>query len=72
MTNNGWTSKPFKIGKGIRQGCPLSALLFLLEVEVLACNIRENEKDGLHIKINDEVKTIHMSQVADDTTILIS
>ena len=69
VTNNGWTSKPFKIGKGIRRGCPLSALLFLLAEEVLACNIRENENDGLQIKINDDVKTIHISQLADDTTL---
>ena len=68
VTNNGCTSKPFKIGKRIRQGCPLSALLFLLAAEVLACNIRENENDGLQIKINDDVKTIHISQLADDTT----
>ena len=69
MTNNGWTSKTFKIGKGIRQGCPLSVLLFQLAAEVLACNIRENENDGLQIKINDDVKTIHISQLADDTTL---
>ena len=49
MTNNGWTSKPFKIGKGIRQAGPLSALLFLLTAAVLACNIRENETDGLQM-----------------------
>ena len=71
MTNNGWTSKPFKIGKGIRQGCPLSALLFLLAAEVLACNIRKNKNDGLQSKINDEVKTIHILHLADDTTFFL-
>ena len=69
VTNNGWTSKPFKISKGIRQGCPLSALLFLLVVEVLACNIRENSNDGLHINVNGKIKTISISQLADDTTL---
>ena len=29
VTNNGWISKYFRIQKGIRQGCPLSALLCL-------------------------------------------
>ena len=47
VTNNGWTSKPFKINKGIRQGCPLSTLLFLLVVEVLACDIRKDNNNGL-------------------------
>ena len=28
VTNNGWTSKPLLIGRGIGQGCPLSALLY--------------------------------------------
>ena len=71
VTNNGWTSKPFKIGKGILQGCPLSALLFLLAAEILACNIRENENDGIQIKIKGDVKTIHISQLADDTTLFL-
>ena len=44
VTNNGWTSKPFFIGRGIRQGCPLSALLFLLVVEVLANKIRKKQR----------------------------
>ena len=34
LSNNGWTSKPFEVQRGIRQGCPLSALLFLLVVEI--------------------------------------
>ena len=71
VTNNGWTSKSFKISKGIRQGCPLSALLFLLVVEVLACNIRENSDDGLHINVNGKIKTISISQLADDTTLFL-
>ena len=28
VTNNGWTSKPFLIQRGIRRDCPLNALLF--------------------------------------------
>ena len=41
VSNNGWTSEPFKIKKGIRQGYPLSALIFLLVVEIMSLNIKK-------------------------------
>ena len=46
VTNNGWTSKPLPIHRSIRQGCPLSALLFLLSVETSAANIRKEKMTG--------------------------
>ena len=72
VTNNGWTSKPFPLKKGIRQGCPLSALLFLLVVEVLAANIRKDKNNGINIKIKGENKLIQISQLADDTTLFFN
>jgi hypothetical protein len=41
--NNGWISEIFKNSRGIRQGCPLSALLFVLSVEIMALRIRNNK-----------------------------
>ena len=70
VTNNGWTSKPLFIGRGIRQGCPLSALLFLLVVEVLADKIRINKEYGIEIELTEDKKEyVQLTQLADDTSI---
>ena len=39
IKNNGWLSNEIKIERGVRQGCPISALLFILTVELLALSI---------------------------------
>ena len=43
--NNGYYSKRFKLSRSIRQGCPISALLFLLVAEIIAIHIREDSGD---------------------------
>ena len=53
---------------GIRQGCLLSALLFVTAVEILSINIRNNDEiQG--IKIGEDIFKI--SQLADDTTLFL-
>ena len=42
--NNGYYSKRFKLSRSIRQGCPISALLFLLVAEIIAIHIRAEKK----------------------------
>ena len=37
---NGYTSRPFKPSRGLRQGRPSSPLLYVLHMEVLAANVR--------------------------------
>ena len=68
VTNNGYHSEFFQISRGIRQGCPISALLFILVVEVMAKSIRKNDRIK-GIQLND--KTIKISQLADDMTLLV-
>ena len=69
VLNNGYFTRFFKLERGVRQGCPLSAYLFLLVVELLACEIRCNTAiNGIPLK-NNELK---ISQMADDTTIFLN
>ena len=44
IKNNGWISEIFDLERGVGQGCPLSALLFILSVQALACRIRQNNE----------------------------
>ena len=68
VINNGHASEFFTLTRGIRQGCPISALLFIIVAEVMAINIR-NEKSikGLNIGTTN----IKLTQYADDTTLYL-
>ena len=68
IKNNGWISGRYNMSRGIRQGCPMSALLFIIAIEVMAIDIRENKKiHGINFG-NYEHK---ICQYADDATIMI-
>jgi len=41
---NGGLCAPFKVERGVRQGCPLSGILCSIAIEPLLCKIRENIK----------------------------
>jgi hypothetical protein len=43
VIKNGWISEIFKNNRGIYQGCPLSALVFVISVEIMALRLRENK-----------------------------
>ena len=66
--NNGFASEFFKL-ESVRQGCPLSGLLFVLCAEILATAIR-NDNSIKGIKIHN--KEFKLSQYADDTTAFVS
>ena len=68
ITNNGYASQFFELSRGVRQGCLISALLFILVAEIMSINIRNNQE--IHgLTLNN--KTITISQLADDTTIFL-
>uniref|UniRef100_A0A2D4H7V8 Reverse transcriptase domain-containing protein n=1 Tax=Micrurus lemniscatus lemniscatus TaxID=129467 RepID=A0A2D4H7V8_MICLE len=58
---NGETTGNFNIDKGTRQGCPLSTLLFILMLEVLLRQVRQDQEiKGLKIKNNIKSKRMLM------------
>ena len=68
ILNNGWSSDFFKLGRGVRQGCPLSPYLFILCVEVLADVIRKYcDIKGITVNGSEVI----ISQYADDTTLIL-
>ena len=66
---NGHLTPELSIQRGVRQGCPLSALLYVLCAEVLGIAIRVNTNiEGFKFNRNNEHK---ISQYADDMTVYI-
>jgi hypothetical protein len=68
---NGEASDFFRSGRGVRQGCPLSPLLFVLAMEGLSLLLKQNFVDGhlSGIKISRLSRILHLI-FADDVLIL--
>ena len=65
VSNYGHMTGWFPLGKGVRQGCPLSALLFVFSIELLACKIRQIKHiKGIDIFYNKF--EFRLTQYADD------
>jgi hypothetical protein len=64
VINNGWISEIFKNTRGSRQEYPLSALLFVISVEIMALRLRENKNiNGIKVKFDDKAHIIKISQL---------
>lgn len=69
---NGYISPFFELSRGVRQGCPLSPLLYVLVAEVLSCNIRCDPRIvGLSIPGAPSCLS-PILQYAHDTTLILS
>ena len=70
ITNNHVTN-PFKIQRGVRQGCSLSPLVYVLVIEHFARKIRnDNQISGL--KLPGSSDTVKISLYADDNTLILT
>lgn len=67
---NGCLSTPFKVTRGVRQGDPLSCLLFDLGIEPLSASIRASNIQGINIPGVNERLVANL--FADDTTIFLN
>ena len=57
------------LSRGVRQGCPVSGILFVIGVEILSNAIkRSREIEGIEIDSNNSIK---ITQYADDTTVSV-
>ena len=68
VLNNGYASTFFSLQRGVRQGCPLSGVLFVLGIELLSRYIK-NDPTIKGIQVNK--RELKISQYADDTTVFV-
>ena len=68
LFNNGYETPFFELQRGVRQGCPLSGILFVIAVEILANSIRDDQSI---VGINIKGKEYKLSQYADDTSCFV-
>ena len=73
IITNGYISEYFSIKRGVRQGDSLSALLYILQAEPLANEIRKSpDLKGICLESKDHVKEEYLiSQYVDDTNIML-
>ena len=68
VINNGYATSFFELERAVRQGCPLSGVLFVIAVEILTNSIRN---DKLITGTNFKGREYKLSQYADDTSCLV-
>ena len=74
IKNKGWLTEHISVTRSVKQGCPVSALLFIVAIEMLSIRLKQNNLiQGLKVRSlldcdsNIEFKTL---QYADDIILL--
>ena len=74
IKNNGWLTEHISVTRSVKQGCPVSALLFIVAIKMLSIRLKQNNLiQGLKVRSlldcdsNKEFKTL---QYADDIMLL--
>ena len=70
ITNNGFLSQTVMMLRGLRQGCPLSLPLYVIQGEVTAKNIN-NDNTIIGLKIPNSKKQLKILQYADDSNFFL-
>ena len=66
---NGWMQAPFEPTRGVKQGDPLSPLLFLLSLEPLCNLLRQESSLGLEVRASPSITATGV-YFADDSTLI--
>ena len=67
VLHNGHMSAYFLQKVGLRQGCNLSPLLFVISAEIMACRIRQSKLiHGIKLPLLDDNQEVIISQFADE------
>ena len=65
---NGGLSAPFKVCRGIRQGCSMSGMLYAIAIEPLLNSIRSRIAG---VCLSEDIPPIRLSAYADDVVVLV-
>ncbi|CAI9587003.1 unnamed protein product [Staurois parvus] len=71
MLVNGWIGLPFEVGSGVRQGCPLSPLLYAFVIDPFIRRLESGPLCGVPLGIPGE-PPLRVVAYADDVSVFIS
>ena len=71
IKTNGWLSQEINLQRGIRQGCPILSLIFIIATESLAQKLKE-KLGGIKITRSGKHINIQIARYADDTILFLS